>query len=171
MQIYLTQNGQQVPVSEYVTTYFKDNILHVFYDGKDHKYPANVGDSFTVKRTDKGIVYVEKVAIPDTYAGKVGYCLSFAEDKICMSFDEFLIRADNVKQIYPSKKFVTKTDSRRYAFLVAKKKDRKVFTPLLLWVSDKITSEELEDMIHEFRKYRKIYHPAEFTNILMSSNK
>ena len=166
MQIYLTQNGQSFQISEYVTAHYGVGRLTINYNGKKSSCPAEIGESYIIKRTDKGLI-VDQVHVPKSYAGKVGFCLSFAEEKICKSLDEFYVRADSVKGIYPSKKFVIQTDSKAYAFLVAKKKDRRVYAPLLLWVSDTISQEELDELIHKFRKFRKIYHPEEFTQLLM----
>ena len=166
MQIYLTRNGQTFHISEYISAHFDDERLTINYNGKKSSCPAEIGESYIIKRTDKGLI-VDQVHIPESYAGKVGFCLSFAEDKICKSLDEFYIRADSIKGVYPSKKFIIQTDSKAYAFLVAKKKDRRVYAPLLLWVSDTISQEELDELIHMFRKYRKIYYSEEFTKILM----
>lgn len=170
MQIYLTENNQYFEVSEYVTARFSDGRLTINHCGKESSCPAEIGESYIIKRTDKGLI-VKAELIPKSYAGKVGYCLSFAEEKICISLDEFNIRSETVKEVYPSKKFISVTNHKTYAFLVAKKKDRRIYAPLLLWVSDKITSEELEELIHKFRKYRKIYHPEAFTKIHMEPPK
>lgn len=170
MQIYITQDRQEDVISDYVRSIFIDNELSVYLQNKIvSTHPAHIGDAFVIKRTDNDAVKVEQVPIPDTFAGKVGYCLSFAETKVCSSFEEFTQRVDIVKEDYPSKKFVVETDNESYAFLVAKKPQKRMYAPLLLWVSDDISMEKLSLLIQKYRKYRKIYHPKDFTDILMNN--
>ena len=168
MQIYIMRNGQEVEVSDVVRTLFIDGQFSVYHHGKLYYVePASLVNAFIVKRTGNDEVIVERVPIPETFSGKVGYCLSFEEKKLCASYEEFLSRVDDVKAVYPSKKFVTETDGKSYAFLVAKKKDRRIYAPLLLWVSDTISATSLTLLLGKYKKYRKIYHPEEFRRILL----
>lgn len=169
MRIYLNKPNQETVVSDYVCTYFAEGKFTVYHHQKSiGTYDARLGDIFVVHRDEKtDVVDVERVDIPDTFAGKVGFCLSFEEKKICKSYKEFTQRMEEVKKTYKSKKFVSKTDEKSYAFLVAKKPDRRFYAPLLLWVSEDISSVSLTLMLEHFKKYRKIYHPKDFVDIIL----
>lgn len=169
MRIYLTQQNQENKVSDYVCTYFAEGKLTVYHHGKAiSTHDAKLGDIFTVHRNEKtDVVSTEKEPIPDTFAGKVGFCLSFEEKKICTSLEDFYRRVDEVKAVYRSKKYVVKTDDKSYAFFVAKKPDRRFYTPLLLWVSDDISAVSLVLLIESYKKYRKVYHPKDFVDIIL----
>ena len=168
MQIYYTNNGREFVVSDYVRAIFDHGRLSIYFNGKKSSCPTELGSTFIVKRFDDKLS-VQKVALPEDYCERVGYCLSFEPQKCCHSLEEFNERVTSIKEVYPSPKFFMHTNNKSYAFLVAKKpKATRKYAPLLLWVDKNITQEESEELIQKYRKYRKIYHDLDFTALIMS---
>lgn len=168
MQIYYTSDGREYVVSEYVRATFNKGRLTILFKGRKSSCPAELGSTFIVKRFDDKLS-VQAVTLPKDYCERVGYCLSFDPKKCCHSLEEFLERVTATKEEYPSPKFSMHTNDKSYAFLVAKKQSApRKHAPLLLWVDENITPEEAEELIQKYRKYRKIYHDLDFTNLILN---
>lgn len=170
MQIYITKASQDFKVSDVVQAHFNGEKLSVFFgDSLVYLSNASIGQSYYISRK-KNKFLIEKVSIPEDMAGKLAWILSFDEKKRCVSMEDFIKRCEVVKENYPSKRFIIGSKDNAYAFLVAKKQDRRFFTPLLIWVNQDISASEIQELFDDYRDYRKIYEPKDFIEILLKAN-
>ena len=168
MQIYVIKDRQEFEISKYVSAMYQAGRLTINFNGKISSCPAKIGSTFVIKRYDDNLD-VHEIQLSDQYVERVGYCLSFEPKKCCATFEEFNARLPEAKKGYPSPKFFMHTNERSYAFLVAKKKDSgRKYSPILFWIDPSITPEEMDELIHRYRKYRKIWHDLTFTSFIMN---
>lgn len=105
--------------------------------------------------------------MPETRGKRIAWALSFSQDeKIADSLDEFSKKFTDLIQEYGTNPTCC-YNKNAYAFLIAEKRNKKgKKKPLLAWVSDSISDEDLDELISIYTKYRKLYYPAEFIKVL-----
>lgn len=181
MQLFLTHEGQTWNISPYVSASFKDNTLRVFSnENVEQTYQsvtAQLGESYYVQvfGQEKAPI-LKKANMPEKRGEKILWALSFVEpEKRVSSADEFFKRQPSLAKEYGSNESIIQFVNGGYAFFVAKKRaqpgkgkrSRQVkYKPCLAWCSDTISEKDLQDLIHKYRHYRKIYCPLEFLSVL-----
>lgn len=181
MQLFLTHEGQTWDISPYVAAVFENSALVVFSkENRDITYAveeATIGDAFHVQvfGHEKN-PFLKKDKMPKGRGSKILWAMSFAEpEKRVSSEEDFYIRQPEIEKSYGSDISIVRSKKGSYAFFLAKKppqigkgrRSRQVkYKPCLGWCSDTISDNDLENLIKEFRHYRKIYCPIEFLSVV-----
>ena len=177
MQLFLNCEGQMWDINPYVSAVFENGTLVVFSkENRNITYgiePASPGDLFHVQvfgHEKKPIL--RKGDMPDGRGNKILWAMSFVEpDKRASSEEEFYNRQPEIEAAYGSDVSIVHSKKGAYAIFLAKKRPQPgkgrrshqvKYKPCLGWCSDTISDEDLENLIREFRRHRKIYCPVEF---------
>lgn len=181
MQLYLTRDCQTWNVSPYLIATFENHTLRIVaQENVETVYTsvsAEVGESYIVRTFGKQRPPIlEKVQMPENRGDKILWALSFVEpEKRASDYLEFFRLQEKVEADYGSTCNIMHYSQGSYAFFVAKRniknskgsKARKSsYKPCLAWCSDTISKKELLELIHKYRRYRKIYCPIDFLLVL-----
>ena len=181
MQLYLTHEGQTWDINPYVAAVFENGAIVVFSkENPDITYGAEnaaPGDLFHVQvfgHEKKPIL--KKGDMPEGRGNKILWAMSFVEpEKRASSEEDFYKRQPEIEESYGSDVSIVHSRKGSYAIFLAKKRpqpgkgrrSRQIkYKPCIGWCSDTISDDDLENLIHEFRRYRKIYCPIEFLSAL-----
>lgn len=181
MQLYLTHEGQTWDINPYVAAVFENGALVVFSkENPNITYGAETaapGDLFHVQvfgHEKKPIL--KKGDMPEGRGNKILWAMSFVEpEKRASSEEEFYKHQPEIEESYGSDVSIVHSRKGSYAIFLAKKRpqpgkgrrSRQIkYKPCIGWCSDTISDDDLENLIHEFRRYRKIYCPIEFLKAL-----
>lgn len=181
MQLFVTGNGQTWDINPYVSAVFENGKLVIFSkDDRYHHYeetPAAPGELFHVQvfgHEKKPLL--KKGDMPESRGNKILWAMSFVEpEKRASSEKEFYKKQPEIEASYGSDVSILHSKKGAYAIFLAKKRpqpgkgrrSRQIkYKPCLGWCSDNISNEELQNLIHEFRRYRKIYCPVEFLSAI-----
>lgn len=181
MQLFLTHDGQTWDVNPYVSASFLNHTLRVFSkEDVNTVYgtaEANPGELYHVQvfgHEKKPIL--KKGDMPEGRGNKILWALSFAEpEKRAATEEEFYKRQPEIAAEYGSDVSIIHSENDAYAIFIAKKRPQPgkgrrshqtKYKPCLGWCSDTISEEDLQNLIHVFRRYRKIYCPVEFLSVL-----
>lgn len=181
MQLFLTENGQTWDVNPYVAAVYENGHLVVF--SKQDKFTtyavekAAPGELFHVQvfgHEKKPVL--KKSEMPEGRGNKILWAMSFVEpEKRASSEEEFYSKQPEIEASYGSDVSILHSKKGSYAIFLAKKRpqpgkgrrSRQIkYKPCLGWCSDDISEEELQNLIREFRRYRKIYCPVEFLSLV-----
>lgn len=177
MQLFLTHEGETWDINPYVAAVFENGTLVVFSkENRDITYgieEASPGEIFHVQvfgHEKKPIL--KKGEMPKGRGNKILWAMSFVEpEKRASSEEDFYNKKPEIEESYGSDVSILHSKKGSYAIFLAKKRpqpgkgrrSRQIkYKPCLGWCSDTISEEELQNLIHEFRRYRKIYCPVEF---------
>ena len=167
MQIFITCTPEDFSPTERIRGFFDGKTITIYNGLKViYKSEAELGECYKIINED-GQLVVTKQEVPDTVSGKVARILSFDQGKICDSNEDFLKRTESLRSVYPGRNFIIDMVPGSYGFMVAKKKDRNFYAPLLLWVDEDISKDELKKLLKRYKKYRKIYFPKKLIPYLL----
>lgn len=181
MQLFLTHEGLTWDINPYVAAVFENNTLVVFSkENRDIIYgieKAVPGELYHVQvfgHEKKPIL--KKGEMPEGRGNKILWAMSFVEpEKRASSEEEFYKRQPEIEESYGSEVSIVHSKKGSYAIFLAKKRPQPgkgrrshqvKYKPCLGWCSDTISDDELQNLIHEFRRHRKIYCPLEFLSVL-----
>ena len=181
MQLFLTHEGETWDINPYVAAVFENGALVVFSkENRDITYgveKASPGEIFHVQvlgHQKKPIL--KKGEMPEGRGNKILWAMSFVEpEKRAASEEDFYKRQPEIEESYGSDVSIMHSKKGSYAIFLAKKRphpgkgrrSRQVkYKPCLGWCSDTVSEEELQNLIREFRRYRKIYCPVEFLSVI-----
>lgn len=177
MQLFVTHEGQTWDINPYVSAVFENSTLVVFSkQNRNITYgieKASPGELFHVQvfgHEKKPLL--RKGNMPSGRGNKILWALSFAEpEKRASSEEDFYENQPKIEESYGSDVTIMHSKKGSYAIFLAKKhpqpgkgrRSRQIkYKPCLGWCSDTISDEDLQNLIREFRRYRKIYCPVEF---------
>lgn len=159
MQIFITRTPEDFSPTDRIRGVFDGKTITIYNGGHViYQSEAQLGECYKIVEENRQLV-VTKQTVPETVSGKVARILSFDQSKICSDPEDFLMRTENIRSVYPGRGFIIDMIPNAYGFMVAKKKDRNFYAPLLLWVSEDISKENLKRLLKKYKKYRKIYFP------------
>lgn len=181
MQLFVTSNGQTWDINPYVSAVFENGTLVVFSkENREITYgieKANIGELFHVQvfgHEKKPLL--RKADMPEGRGNKILWAMSFGEpEKRASSEEDFYLKQPEIEAAYGSDVSILYSKKGVYAIFLAKKhaqlgkgsRSRKVrYKPCFGWCSDTISDDELQNLIHEFRRHRKIYCPVEFLSAI-----
>ena len=181
MQLFVTSNSQTWDINPYVSAVFEDGTLTLFSkENRDIIYCTEKtapGELFHVQvfGPEKKPL-LRKGNMPEGRGNKILWAMSFGEaEKRASSEEDFYSKQPEVEKAYGSNVSIVYSKKGAYAIFLAKKhtqpgkgrRSKKArYKPCLGWCSDTISDEELQNLIREFRRHRKIYCPIEFLNAI-----
>lgn len=176
MQLYLTEVPQEIKLTEFIRMQFDGNLLAVYLNNAlCGIHAAKLGDAFQVFPSGQHTPpTVEKVRQPSDRGERIAWALCFHERSArTSSYQEFLDTYQKIMEAYPSEKYFIEEIPEVFAFVLAKKpkcpnkpnKPEKK-KPLLAWVSDDISGENLDKLIAAITQYRNISAPIEFVKAI-----
>lgn len=181
MKLFVTHEGQTWDINPYVSAVFENGTLVVFSkENRDITFgveKAAPGELFHVQvfgHEKKPLL--KKGDMPHGRGNKILWAMSFVEpEKRASSEEDFYAKQPEIEAAYGSDVSILHSKKGAYAIFLAKKrpqpgKGRKShqvkYKPCLGWCSDSISDEDLENLVREFRRHRKIYCPVEFLSAI-----
>lgn len=145
--------------------------LRTYLNGKvcDER-TASAGECYYVQpRGQSKSPIVTKAEMPASRGQRIAWALSFVgESKIATDFNSFMCRY----QAYvneperENKHTMLMSHNKRYAFVLEIVPHKPNPKPILAWVDDLITYDEIDEMISIFTTHRKLFCPEEFLKLL-----
>ena len=179
MQIFLCKPQEVFNPSEYVRIEFDDGNLRTYLNGElTDSRPANIGDSFyVIPSGSKKAPKVNKAELPKSRGARIAWALSFVGDnKFATSEKDFWTKYQELHSENLIYNAVYLLNPGVYALCIADritepvkvlgKPKVKPKNPVVAWISDNITSDELDELIERFTLERKVFCPAEFVKLL-----
>ena len=168
----------ELHLSESVKVRFDGQHLYVLEnESQIDTFDAQIGNTFHAypKSKKKKNITVQKVDMPAERGQKIAFALGFqVETTRCNSFEEFVERTPDAMKDIETTAFSSEHWAGAYSFLLAKrsvsapnatpKSQRN--KPLLIWISDDITAEQLDELINQMIQYRTVAVPSEYLHIL-----
>ena len=179
MQIFLCKPQEVFAPSEYVKTEFDGKTLRTYLGNElTDSRPANLGDSFYIipcgtKKAPK----VCMAELPQTRGARIAWALSFVgENKYVANEKDFWIRYQELYSQNLIYNAIYLLNPGIYALCIADrvtepikahgKAKVKPKNPIVAWISDNITSDELDELIERFTQERKLFCPSEYVKLL-----
>lgn len=179
MQIFLCKPHEVFAPSEYVKTEFDGTNLRTYLNGElTDSRPASIGESFyIIPSGTKKAPKVTKADLPKTRGARIAWALSFVgENKYATSEKEFWTRyqALNAESLIYNAVYLLNPGV--YALCIADRITESVKVkstpkvkpknPVVAWISDTITSDEIDELLERFSQERKVFCPTEFVKLL-----
>ena len=179
MQLFVTEEGQTWDINPYASAVFENGTLVVFSkENRDITYgvaKAAPGELFHVQVFGhEKKPFLKKAELPNGRGNKILWAMSFVEpEKRASIEDDFYAKQPEIEAAYGSEVSILHSKKGAYAIFLAKKRPQPgkgrrshqvKYKPCLGWCSDTISDDELQNLIREFRRHRKIYCPVEFLN-------
>lgn len=179
MQIFLCKPNMKFAANEFVFSEFDGSVLRTYLNGElTDSRAAKVGDSFFVlpcgtKKAPK----VNAVELPETRGARIAWALSFVgESKYVSKEEDFWNRYQQIAQECDLKNSIYLIKNEVYALCIAdklvdskkpqSKPKVKIKNPILAWISDDITSSEIDELLERFTKERALFCPAEYLKVI-----
>ncbi len=179
MQIFLYKAGESFNANEFVRSEFDGSTLRTYLNGElTDSRPAKIGDSFFIlpcgtKKAPK----VNAVELPKTRGAKIAWALSFVgESKYVSEEKDFWDRYQKITQETELMNSVYLLSSGVYALCIAdrvadskkalSKPKIKIKNPILAWISDDITSDQIDELLERFTKERALFCPTEYLKVI-----
>lgn len=166
MYVHLTDKLRDENLTEFIRIKFDGNLFAVYLNnalcGIHAAKPGDVFQVFSIGQNTPP--KVDKVRQPSDRGERIAWALGFQERNArASSYQEFLDTYQKVMEAYPSEKYFIEELPKVYAFVLAKKlsnprKPNKPAKkkPLLAWVSDNISDEDLDMLISAITQYRNL---------------
>ena len=179
MQIFLYQSGLNFSASELVHSEFDGSTLRTYLGAElTDSRPAQIGDAFYIIPcgTQKA-PNVMAIELPESRGAKIAWALSFiGENKYINEEKDFWDRCHQISQETTLMNIIYLTNPGAYALCIAdrvadskkalSKPKIKLRNPILAWISDDITREQLDELLERFGKERAIFCPKEYLSII-----
>lgn len=179
MQIFLYKAGEKFHANEFVYSEFDGSILRTYLNGElTDSRTAHVGDSFFIlpcgtKKAPK----VNAVELPKTKGARIAWALSFVgENKYVSKEKDFWDRYQKISQECELMNSVYLLNPGVYALCIAdrvsdskkalSKPKIKIKNPVLAWISDDITDDQIDELLERFTKERALFCPAEYLKVI-----
>ena len=179
MQIFLCKPQEVFQPVEYVKSEFDGETLRTYLHGNlTDSRPASIGDSFyLIPSGTKKAPKVTKAELPESRGARIAWALSFVGDnKFAASEKDFWERYQELtseKLIYnavyllnPGVYALCIADRITESAKVQSKPKVKPKNPVIAWISDDITSDEIDELLERFTKERNLFCPAEYLKLL-----
>lgn len=179
MQLFLYKADMNFSVNEFVISKFDGSVLRTYLNGKliDSR-SAKVGDSFFILPC--GATKAPKISaveLPQTRGAKIAWALSFVgEKKFVSEENDFWDRYMQISSEYELNNTIFLFNSGVYALCISDKltvSEKNPFkykvkskNPILAWISDDITSSEIDEMLERFTKERTLFCPVEYLKVI-----
>lgn len=178
MLIFITKTPQDFSINEFIECKFDGRFLQTKLCGEMVlSQPAKLGQAFyIVPQGQKKPPLLSRAELPTTRGAKIAWALSYIGDDKCMptqaafyeKYDQ-LVKDDIIRNI------ATIINYGRYALVIADKhinsdnpaKSKvKKNNPVLAWISDDVTCEELNVILEKYAERKSLPCPKEFFFIL-----
>ena len=177
-QLLISKAGQEFVVTPSITCKFDGKFLRVYYKGIEHTKPceAKIGDVFWVYPSGKSKTPRLKKDKAQSRGHKIARLMSFGSEKqYSFSEAEFLIYAHELSKEKNISNIKIEYKKGVYGFIIAdvlhpsskvEETKLKENSPLKAWIADTINTQNLEELLEIFSKYKSLCTPAEFFLIL-----
>lgn len=171
MLIYLYQ-PDIFAVNESIQADFDGSTLRTYLNGAlTDSRTAAPGECYYIQPTGESKApKITKAEMPKSRGLRIAWALSFiGERKNAANFDEFMIKYQqyiNKELTYQCCMFTPQSENRKYAIVLEINPENRIPKPILAWIADDITEEELDELIKTFITYRKLFCPIEFLKLL-----
>lgn len=176
--VYLYKEKHSFSLNQSISCTFDGSIFRTYFNGAlvDNQ-PATVGDCmYIIPHGEKKAPNVEKAKLPESRGARIAWALSFIGTvKYAESLEEFFEKYQSILADPNVRNHMYELKSGCFAFLIADKvvesnkakaaPKLKQSCPLLAWIADDISNEDLSDLCTRFSKYRSIYCPLEYLNL------
>lgn len=179
MQIFLCKSNEVFTPSDFIKTEFNGTTLRTYLNGElTDSRSASIGDSFYIIHSGtKKAPKVNKAELPENRGARIAWALSFVgESKYATSEKDFWNRYQELaseKLIYnaiyllnPGVYAICIADRITESAKVQSKPKVKPKNPVIAWISDDITSNEIDELLERFTKERNLFCPAEYVKLL-----
>lgn len=171
MQIFLYKPDTFV-VTESVETVFDGSNLRTYLNGtQTDSRAATVGECYYIQQNGKNKApKITKAEMPESRGLRIAWALSFiGTNKNATDFNEFMIKYQNFinKELsYQCCMFMSNPEKKKFAIVLEILPDGRLPKPILAWIADDITQEELDELTETLTRYRKLFCPIEFLKLL-----
>lgn len=179
MQIFLYKANMNFSASEFVHSEFDGTVLRTYLKGTlTDSRAAKIGDSFFILPSGQKIApKVTAVELPKTRGARIAWALSFVgEGKYVNEEKDFFNRYQQISKEVDLMNPVYLMESGVYALCIAdrvadskkamSKPKIKAKNPILAWISDDITSLQIDEMLEKFKKERALFCPEEYLKLI-----
>ena len=171
MIIYLRETEQRFVINSFVVSKFDgENLRTYLHDRLVDTQPANSGECFYIQ--PKGLKkkpIITKAKLPEKRGEKISWALSFiGKNKLASSYDEFLKEFYALQDTEGEENFVCELD-KKFNYAIAFKKPEEtngLMKPALAFISDEISSDDMKNLLDDYKKTRKLYCPEDFFDYL-----
>lgn len=179
MQIFLYKPNESFSPSEYIRTEFDGTTLKTYFNEElvDSR-TANIGNSFfIIPLGSKKVPQVKEAEMPATKGAKIAWALSFiGESKFVAEEKNFWKRYQEIAAENTLHNTMYLLNPGVYALCIAdrvvdsqrvlSKPKVKLKNPVLAWISDDITDDEIDELVERFSLEREIFCPVEYLKVL-----
>ncbi len=179
MQIFLYKANMSFSANEFVHSEFDGTVLRTYLKGTlTDSRAAKIGDSFFILPSGQKIApKVTTVELPKTRGARIAWALSFVgEGKYVNEEKDFFNRYQQISKEVDLMNPVYLMESGVYALCIAdrvadskkamSKPKIKAKNPILAWISDDITSLQIDEMLEKFKKERALFCPEEYLKLI-----
>ena len=169
MQIFLWKTPMSITLTEFVSVSFDGHELRTYLSGKPSTVcRAQIGDCFYISpNTLKKPPTVIKAEMPEKRGQKIAWSLAFSNKRaLANSFDEFWEEVRSYKENNQKDVMLSAKKDVYGIALVESSKGKKLLKPLVAYVSDAISQEDLKQLIKDFTDYRPLFCPSEYLYLL-----
>lgn len=177
--IFITNTPQTFKVNEYIECSYDGRFIQTKLNGEIVlSQPAKLGNAFyLVPQGQKKPPLLTRAELPTTRGAKIAWALSFIGDEKMMNSQadfyttyDILVKEDIIRNIALTTKYGS------YAIAIAdkhiinvkqpEKSKVKKNNPVLAWIADDISYEDLNHLLDEYAKRRSLPCPKEFFFLL-----
>ena len=179
MQIFIYKANMNFSANEFVHSEFDGTVLRTYLKGTlTDSRAAKIGDSFFILPSgQKNAPKVTAVELPKTRGARIAWALSFVgEGKYVNEEKDFFNRYQQISKEVDLMNPVYLMESGVYALCIAdrvadskkamSKPKIKAKNPILAWISDDITSLQIDEMLKKFKKERALFCPEEYLKVI-----
>lgn len=179
MQIFLCKPDTTFHANEFVHSEFDGVVLRTYLNNElTDSRMASIGDSFFIlpcgtKKPPK----VTAVELPATRGARIAWALSFVgESKYVNDEKDFWNRYQQISKESVLMNTIYLTNPGVYALCIADKVSDakkalskpkiKLKNPILAWISDDITADQIDEMLERFTKERALFCPEKYVKVI-----
>ena len=179
MQIFLYKPDSRYSANEFIHSEFDGKVLRTYLCNElTDSRPAAIGDSFFIlpcgtKKAPK----VTAVELPATRGARIAWALCFiGESKYVNDEKDFWNRYQQISKESVLMNTIYLTNPGVYALCIAdkvadskkalSKPKIKLKNPILAWISDEITTDQIDEMLERFTKERALFCPEEYVKVI-----
>lgn len=162
MLLFLCKTEQTNQLTDYIKTDFDGHNLRTYLDGRliDLR-PAKVGECYSFyTKGFREVPVIKKKILPTGRGNQIAWALSFNKKKITHDYRDFLMKFET----YNSQKngcLNLASAPNRYGLIIERKPNGKA-KPLLIFLEDDLTQDELHSLVRTYQIFKKLYCPEEF---------
>ena len=177
--IFFITDIKEYPITSNIKCTFDGHFLQTFR--KDElilSYPAHFGEAFCIQFDDENNIQLSKTALPTKRGEKIAWALSFIGNEKCKTSEsDFYTRYEELVNSNVITNTAVFSKLNRYAIAMADmhfplqtapngKAAVAHGVPVLAWISDDITSEELAELLNKYSVRNRLPCSKEFFYLL-----